>query len=129
MIRDAALIAAEAELRQLLDEGGNLDEDEPAPIRRRRRIGECMAIVNRTSPMSLARCAAKLRVVLANGDAGDRDTASLRQILAFVERQARNEAELLAQFALVEAELGKGKSLDEAVEAVMATHRGKAAAQ
>lgn len=87
---DAALIDAEAEMRRLLDEGRDLDEDDAELTRRWDRINECTAFINTTMPATLAGCAAKLRYLthfeigMAAGDRDD-DCVSVQQILAFIE--------------------------------------------
>ena len=87
---DAELIAAEREMRRLLDEGRDLDEAGEPLTQRWKKIGEFMAILNATVPTTLAGCLAKLRFLCdaENGmETGDRedDVLSLRQVLAFLE--------------------------------------------
>jgi hypothetical protein len=90
---DAELIAAEQELRRLLDEGRDIDEADPALTERWGRIGQLFEIINATEPTTLAGCAAKLRFLadpeigMAVGDRED-DVPSMRQVLAFIEQLA-----------------------------------------
>lgn len=87
---DAELIAAEREMRRLLDEGRDLNEADDQLTQRWDRIGACIKTIGRTNPGTLAGCAVKLRFLCdpeIGIEAGDRedDVPSLRQVLAFIE--------------------------------------------
>jgi hypothetical protein len=87
---DAEILAAWAEIRFLLDDASEEDEDDAALARRWERIGKDMEVLNARAPATLAGCVAKLRFLCdpeIGMEAGDRedDVPSLRQILAFLE--------------------------------------------
>jgi hypothetical protein len=116
---DAELIAAEREMRHLLDEGRNLNEPDPELTQRWDRIGERMTLINNTAPTTFAGCAVKLRFLTDDEvgiGAGDRDddVPSLRQVLTFVEAEAFRDEKLQALADIACAEMEKGASTKEA---------------
>jgi hypothetical protein len=87
---DAELIAAEREMRRLIDEGEGLDEADDPLAERWGRIGKCIETINSTSPSTLAGCVVKLQYLCdpeIGMEVGDRegDVPSLRQVLAFID--------------------------------------------
>ncbi len=94
---DAALIAAEREIREIVDEFGSMIHiDEAAETAFDQREDQLENLIATTPPRTLAGAAAKLRHVLYRAETGfdiccpeGDDLQSLRQVLALLERERR----------------------------------------